>query len=178
MPRPSSSGALSPGPGPLPPHRVDSLLLSSALQRQREEKQKQVSGPRWGERKAWEMHPQKSSSSGLFGQTVTSLWAWPSVPAWAKLQLVVGGVPESCPGLDLERGDPQPGPQSKLCSSSPWQLCPRPTSHYPPAAATLPNLGERGPQCSPERPLLHEEVEAGGTAPGRRPELSQLGLCG
>lgn len=106
------------------------------------------------------------------------MWARPSRPAWAELQLVVGGGPGSCPELDLERGDPQPGPQSELCSSGPRQLCPRPTSHCPPATATLPNLGERGPQCSPERPLLHEEAEAGSVAPGRRPELSQLGLCG
>lgn len=42
-------------------------------------------------------------------------------------------------------GGDQPGPQSELCSSSPRHLCPRgfTSSLLPPAAATLPNLGER-----------------------------------
>ena len=135
-------------------------------------------GPRRGEHRAWETHTQKSGSSGAFGRMATSSRARPSHAARAGLRLMVGGGPGSFPGLDLERGDPQPGPQSKLCSSGPRHLCPRPTSRCPrlwPCSL----IWESGALSAALKGLCCvKKRRQDRAAPGQRPKLGQLGLCG
>lgn len=135
-------------------------------------------GTRQGERRARETHPQKSSPSRPFGWMATSSWAQPSRPARAGLQLVVGGALEASQGwiwsevtLSLGPSPSSAAPAHGTCAPAPPPAAPRqqPRSLIWESGALSAAL--KGLCCmkkwSPDR-----------EAPGQRPKLGQLGLCG